>query len=142
MSRADNRPNVIFFMTDQQRWDALGVANPLVKTPNLDRLARTGIRFDQAVCQAPMCVPSRYSLMFGYYPSQIGVRSNGGGLFFEDRLPSTPLPELMRRQGYQTAGFGKTHWNHGFLNPAPPTRGFEVRAEGQAASSPSMSTAR
>ncbi|MGB4472949.1 MAG: sulfatase-like hydrolase/transferase, partial [Limnochordia bacterium] len=60
MSRADNRPNVIFFMTDQQRWDALGVANPLVKTPNLDRLARTGIRFDQAVCQAPMCVPSRY----------------------------------------------------------------------------------
>ncbi|MFY9202180.1 MAG: sulfatase-like hydrolase/transferase, partial [Limnochordia bacterium] len=54
MSRADNRPNVIFFMTDQQRWDALGVANPLVKTPNLDRLARTGIRFDQAVCQAPM----------------------------------------------------------------------------------------
>lgn len=136
MSRADNRPNVIFFMTDQQRWDALGVANPLVKTPNLDRLARTGIRFDQAVCQAPMCVPSRYSLMFGYYPSQIGVRSNGGGLFFEDRLPSTPLPELMRQQGYQTAGFGKTHWNHGFLNPAPPTRGFEVRAEGQAASSP------
>lgn len=126
-----SKPNVIFLMTDQQRWDALGVVNPLVKTPNIDRLAKTGIRYEQAVCQAPMCVPSRYSTMLGYYPSQIGVRGNGGGVFFEDRLPATPLPELMRQNGYQTAGFGKTHWNHGFLNPEPPTRGFEERAEGQ-----------
>lgn len=125
------KPNVIFLMTDQQRWDALGVVNPLVKTPNIDGLAKNGIRYEQAVCQAPMCVPSRYSMMLGYYPSQIGVRGNGGGVFFEERLPSVPLPEIMRQNGYQTAGFGKTHWNHGFLNPEPPTRGFEVRAEGQ-----------
>lgn len=130
-----SKPNVIFLQTDQQRWDALGVVNPKVKTPNLDRLANQGIRFGEAVCQAPMCVPSRYSMMFGYYPSQLGVRGNGGGIFFEDRLPSQPLPEIMRQNGYQTAGFGKTHWNHGFLNPEPPTRGFEVRAEGQAADS-------
>jgi Arylsulfatase A and related enzymes len=70
-------------------------------------------------------------MMFGYYASQLGVRSNGGGLFFEDKLPSLPLPEIMRRSGYQTAGFGKTHWNHGVYNPEPPTRGFEFRAEGQ-----------
>lgn len=131
-----SKPNVIFLMTDQQRFDALGVVNPHVKTPNIDRLAKNGIRYGQTVCQAPMCVPSRYSLMFGYYPSQIGVRSNGGGLYFEDRLPSIPLPEIMRQNGYQTAGFGKTHWNHGLLNPQPPTRGFEVRAEGQSADGP------
>jgi len=130
-----SKPNVIFLMTDQQRWDCLGVVNPLVKTPNLDRLAQNGIRYSQAVCQAPMCVPSRYSMMFGYYPSQLGVRGNGGGLFFEERLPTVPLPEMMRQSGYQTAGFGKTHWNHGYLNPEPPTRGFEVRAEGQSADS-------
>ena len=81
MSKPNSKPNVIFLMTDQHRWDALGVVNPLVKTPNIDRLAKTGIRYEQAVCQAPMCVPSRYSMMFGYYPSQLGVRGNGGGLF-------------------------------------------------------------
>ena len=82
-----SKPNVIFLMTDQQRWDCLGVVNPLVKTPNLDRLAQNGIRYSQAVCQAPMCVPSRYSMMFGYYPSQLGVRGNGGGLFSRSVCP-------------------------------------------------------
>lgn len=128
---AEEKLNIIFLMTDQQRWDALGVTNPHVKTPNLDRLAKSGILFRQAVCQAPMCVPSRNSLMFGLYPSQVGVRTNAGGLCDESRLPTPPLPEVLRRAGYQTAGFGKTHWGHGKLNPDPPTRGFEVRAEGQ-----------
>ena len=51
------RPNIIFLMDDQHRWDALGVENELVYTPNLDKLAKEGIRFTQAVCQAPMCIP-------------------------------------------------------------------------------------
>ena len=64
VARSDGaRPNIIFLMTDQQRWDALGVVNPHVKTPNLDRLAEFGVRFSQAVCQAPLCVASRNSLM-------------------------------------------------------------------------------
>jgi len=116
-------PNIIFLMTDQQRWDALGVLNPLIKTPNLDRLARQGILFRQAVCQAPMCVPSRYALMLGLYPSQMKVLTNGDSLS-DEQLPATPLPEILRRAGYQTAGFGKTHWRQ----PIPTTRGFEVRA--------------
>jgi arylsulfatase A-like enzyme len=126
-----NKPNIIFLMTDQQRWDCMGVFNEYIKTPALDSLAMEGIVFNQATCQCPMCVPSRNSMMLGMYPSQLGVRSNAGGLFFEDRLPAHPIPELMRQAGYQTAGFGKTHWNHGVLNTEPPTRGFEVRAEGQ-----------
>ena len=95
-------------MDDQHRCDHLGVVDPTVKTPALDRLAADGILFDQAVCQAPMCVPSRYSFMLGLYPSQIGIVSNGPGLS-DDQLPCRPLPELLREEGYQTAGFGKTH---------------------------------
>ncbi|MBW7456715.1 sulfatase-like hydrolase/transferase, partial [Paenibacillus sepulcri] len=124
------KPDIIFLMTDQQRWDCIGLYNPAIKTPNIDKLAESGIVYNQAVCQAPMCVPSRSSMMLGLYPSQLGVRTNHGGLYDEDKLPADPLPELMRKAGYQTAGFGKTHWNHGHRNPVPPTRGFEVRSVG------------
>ncbi len=57
------RPNVIFLMDDQHRWDTFGFVNPAVQTPNLDAIAKEGVFFDQAVCQAPMCVPSRNSMM-------------------------------------------------------------------------------
>jgi len=121
-----NAPNIIFFMTDQQRWDCLGVINPHIKTPNLDRLAAQGMLFRQAVCQAPMCVPSRYAMMFGLYPSQLGVYANSDSLP-DNALPTRPLPQILRDAGYQTAGFGKTHWREAI----PSTRGFEVRAIGE-----------
>src|SRR5262245_49657106 len=70
------RPNIILLQTDQQRWDAVGYVNPMVKTPHLDALAKQGIRFEQAVCQAPMCLPSRHAMMTGLYPSQSGSRNN------------------------------------------------------------------
>ena len=119
-------PNIIFLMSDQQRWDCIGSLNPLIKTPALDKIAATGIVFDQAVCQGPMCVPSRYSMMLGLYPSQVGVLSNRDQLP-DAQLPCTPLPELLRQAGYQTAGFGKTHWGGGGRS----TRGFTVRYIGQ-----------
>ncbi len=116
------KPNIIFLMADQHRWDAIGQIDPTVRTPTLDRLAREGVLFDQAVCQAPMCVPSRYSMMLGLYPHQTGILSNGPGLR-DEQLPCDPLPEMLRKAGYQTAGFGKTHW----LAEGASTRGFEVR---------------
>jgi len=124
-------PDIIFLMTDQQRWDALGVLNPLIKTPALDRLAREGVLFRQAVCQAPSCIPSRNSMMFGLYPSQLGIRTNGYRALDDDCLPVLPLPERLRRAGYQTAGFGKTHWGRRISkNKFTSTRGFEVRIVG------------
>ena len=66
------KPNIIFFMDDQHRCDALGFIDSSVITPNLDSLARTGVFYRQAVCQAPMSVASRNSLMLGLYPNQIG----------------------------------------------------------------------
>lgn len=118
-------------MTDQQRWDAMGCVSPYVITPGIDSLARNGVLFDQAVCQCPMCVPSRNSFMFGMYPSQTGVRTNRGALLDEDRLPAVPLPQLLHDAGYFCAGFGKAHWNHARPGGMGSRRGFDVRAEGQ-----------
>jgi len=128
------RPNVLFLMTDQQRWDALGCVNPIVKTPNLDALAARGIRFSQAICNAPMCVPSRYSMMLGLYPSQSGVRHNTNMCNTDDSLPLPVLPQRLQELGYRTAGFGKTHWFVGSdLAPDVPVqtsrRGFEIRVQ-------------
>ena len=125
------KPNIVMIMTDQQRWDAMGSVNPLVKTPGIDSLAQRGVTFSQAVCQCPMCVPSRNSMMFGLYPSQVGVRTNSGALLDEDRLPAVPLPRLLHDAGYFCAGFGKTHWNHTRKGQPGSRRGFDVRAEGQ-----------
>jgi arylsulfatase len=119
---ATDRPNIIFLMSDQQRWNALGCVNPMVQTPALDSLAAEGIRYEQAVCQNPICVPSRYSMMLGLYPSQIGVRNNCDSLT-DEQLPVPTLAQRLQDEGYLTAGFGKTHWrDHGCS-----TRGFEVR---------------
>jgi len=120
------RPNIIFLMSDQQRWDCIGKINPMVKTPALDRIADNGVLFDQAVCQGPMCVPSRYSMMLGLYPSQIGVLKNSMSLT-DDQMPCDTLAETLRKAGYQTAGFGKTHWRARGCS----TRGFETRFIGQ-----------
>lgn len=120
-----NAPNIIFLFTDQQRWDALGCVNSTVKTPYLDKLASESVRYEQAVCQAPMCVPSRYSMMSGLYPFQVGVRNNGQSIPHESALPNVPLAEALRQRGYRTYGFGKTHWHDGRGANLPTARGFE-----------------
>lgn len=126
------KPNVLFLMSDQQRHDALGCVNPVVQTPHLDELASQGIRFAQATCQAPICVPSRYSMMLGLYPSQSGLRFNRQIVPSDDKLPLSVIPQYFQNAGYQTAGFGKTHWYEGTLNipgeeTKPSLRGFEER---------------
>jgi arylsulfatase len=131
---AASRPNILFLMADQYRWDALGSVNPVVKTPNLDALAARGVRFGGATVNAPMCMPSRYSMMTGLYPSQVGVRHNAQMCPTDEYLPAPVLAQRLRDAGYQTAGFGKTHWYLGEnLTPNVPvktsTRGFELRAQ-------------
>ena len=137
MTDRTERPNILFLMTDQQRWDALGCVDPFVRTPHLDALARRGIRFEQAVCNVPMCMPSRYSLMLGLYGSQCGVRHNTQMCPTDADLPLPVLAQRLQALGYQTAGFGKTHWYLGSQTGAgmparTSLRGFEVRAEARA----------
>ncbi len=120
-----SRPNIIFLMDDQHRWDALGVVNNQIITPTLDKLAAEGVHFNNAVCQAPMSVASRYSMMTGLYAEQNGVRRNEPGIKDED-MPAMVMAELMQAVGYETAGFGKTHWT-----VMCGTRGFETRYEAE-----------
>jgi N-acetylglucosamine-6-sulfatase len=100
------RPNFIFILTDDQRWDALGCAgHPFFKSPNLDRLAREGVRFKNAFVTTSLCSPSRATFLTGLYAHRHGVMNNftpwtGEHLTFLERLA---------RIGYDCAFIGKWH---------------------------------
>src|SRR5579883_2576800 len=73
-----DRPNILFITSDQHRFDAVGfMGHPDVQTPNLDRLAASGVVFDRCYVTNPVCMPSRATLMTGQFPDAHGVRRNG-----------------------------------------------------------------
>ena len=103
------KPNILFIMTDQQRWDALGCSGGWVRTPHLDRIASEGVRFANCVTNAPVCIPARVSLATGLYPHNTGVWKN----FRYDLPADTPTwMQAVREAGYRTSLFGKTHLHH------------------------------
>ena len=105
--RIVGRPNVLFIMTDQQRFDCLGAnGNNIVKTPNLDKLASQSANFTNTFVQAPVCVPSRVSYFTGRYPH-----------CHKNRVNYTPcdarevfLQRIFHDAGYQTGQVGKLHY--------------------------------
>jgi arylsulfatase A-like enzyme len=99
-------PNILLITSDQQHYTTLGVANPRIRTPALDRLCREGTRFTRAYCPNPTCTPTRASIITGVYPSQHGAWSLGTKLF-ED-VPT--LGDMLARLGYQTSLVGKAHF--------------------------------
>ncbi|MCJ7549286.1 MAG: sulfatase-like hydrolase/transferase [Anaerolineae bacterium] len=71
------RPNILFITTDEQRFDCLGCyGNPVIRTPNMDRIAEQGVRFERGYVQNPMCMPSRMAIMTGRYCSENGCNIN------------------------------------------------------------------
>ena len=112
LSAADPRPNVLFVLADDLNCDLGCYGYAAAKTPNLDKLAARGVRFDRAYCQYPVCNPSRVSVMTGVRPEALGVMGN--------RRDETPLPagvvtlgQWLRKQGYFTAKAGKIyHGDH------------------------------
>lgn len=102
------KPNILLLFSDQHRHDVLGCAgHPLVQTPNLDRIAREGARFNRAWCQSPVCQPSRASVITGKYTEELGIFANTGG--FDTSWPT--VMKSIRDGGYETASIGKTHYH-------------------------------
>ena len=116
------RPNILFVMTDQQRFDTIAaLGQTRVQTPNLDRLVARGVAVDQAYSTCPVCVPARYGLMTGYEPSRTGWFSNWQEVPKVREACGEYLPEVLARSGYRTFGLGKFH-----TEPRLEPLGFEV----------------
>ncbi|WDI42959.1 sulfatase family protein [Bremerella sp. P1] len=112
---AADRPNLIFLLTDDQRWDALGcMGNPVIKTPNIDRLAEEGVVFENAFATTAICATSRASFITGQYARRHGIVDFRAVLTPE--AFSQTFPALLRANGYQTAFIGK--WGVGNQLPA------------------------
>lgn len=103
-----DHPNILFLITDQQRWDAIGRVGEWAGTPHLDALAERSLRFDRCVTNSPVCVPARFCMLSGLYPHNTGVWNNCRHTV----PPETPTWfQVIRDAGYRTALFGKTHWH-------------------------------
>lgn len=104
---AQERPNILWICTDQQRWDTIAsLGNPHLRTPHLDRLVETGVAFTHAFCQSPICTPSRGSFLTGMYPSAVHVNGNGNE-YFPDHPPL--VTRLLADAGYDCGLVGKLH---------------------------------
>jgi iduronate 2-sulfatase len=108
---ADTKPNVLFLICDDLNCDLACYGHPQVKSPNIDRLAKRGVRFANAYCQYPLCGPSRASFMTGLYPDQTLVRRNA--IYIREHLPNVQtMSQMFRNNGYFATRIGKIyHYN-------------------------------
>jgi len=101
-----NQPNIILIVADDQRWDALGcVGNPVIHTPNMDRLAGSGVRFTNAFATTPICAAARASLLTGLWERAHGYTFQQPAL--SSHLVAESYPCLLRQAGYRTGFVGK-----------------------------------
>ncbi len=117
------QPNILWICTDQQRFDTLNCyGNPFVQTPNLDKLAQTGVLFEHAYSQSPVCTPSRASFLTGRYPRTTRCRQNGQAIPPDEIL----VTKILHDAGYVCGLAGKLH-----LAPCNPDvcKGTEQRID-------------
>ena len=123
------KPNIVYIVADDLGWKDVGFNGCTdIKTPNLDRLAESGVRFTQFYAQ-PMCTPTRAALLTGRYPFRYGLQTivipsvSTYGLATDEWL----LPQALKDAGYQTAIIGKWHLGHGDKKYWPKQRGFDYQ---------------
>jgi arylsulfatase A-like enzyme len=138
---SQTKPNVLFIMTDQQSYNMMScMGNKWLNTPNMDKIAAMGYRFEKAYTVNPVCMPSRFSLLTGHYASEVGVKENtqaydGGKV--KSIVSDGALGVIFRKAGYETLYSGKTHLygtkdvsEYGFkLNSLDPYEGPATYAE-------------
>ncbi|HEX7896267.1 MAG TPA: sulfatase [Planctomycetota bacterium] len=108
-------PNVLFILTDDQRWDCVGLASSKIRTPNIDRIGREGVYFKNAFCTTSLCSPSRASILSGLYAHAHGVSNN----FTEYPADMPSWPRELQKAGYQTGYIGKYHMGEDNDDPRP-----------------------
>ena len=119
----DDRPNIVFVLVDDLRWDEVGIAgHPYVETPNIDRVAREGAYFQQAFTTTPLCSPSRATFLTGLYPHKNGITDNLARNETSHQLET--YPKVLNAAGYDTAFIGKWHMG----NDDSPRPGFTLWA--------------
>jgi N-acetylglucosamine-6-sulfatase len=114
------RPNIIFILVDDLRWDDLGcTGHPFSRTPHIDRIAREGALFRNAFATTPLCSPSRACILTGQYAHSHGIIDNTERSTQSHRLKT--FPQELQKAGYETAFFGKWHMG----NDNRPRPGFD-----------------
>lgn len=115
-----SRPNIVFILIDDLRWDELGIAgHPFIETPNIDRIGREGATFRNAFVTTPLCSPSRAGFLTGQYAHTHGITDNVNRSAASHRLVT--FPRLLHDSGYETAFIGKWHMG----NDDTPRPGFD-----------------
>jgi N-acetylglucosamine-6-sulfatase len=116
--KAQDRPNIVFFLTDDHRFDALGfMGHPFLKTPNLDKMRANGLHLENAFVTTSLCSPSRASILTGQYAHAHRVVDN----YHEVSRDLVFFPQHLQKAGYETAFIGKWHMG----NEYEPQRGFD-----------------
>lgn len=120
------RPNIVFILSDDQGYADVGYHNAEAVTPNIDRLAATGVRLEQFYVQ-PVCTPTRAALMTGLYPMRLGLQLGVIKPESQHGLPLSvrTLPQALHEAGYFTAITGKWHLGNGAPEYLPTARGFD-----------------
>ncbi|GAB6166693.1 hypothetical protein JCM19992_26930 [Thermostilla marina] len=122
---AADKPNIVYIVSDELGYYELScMGHPHFKTPNIDRMAAEGIRFTQALAGAPVCAPTRCTLLTGKHMGHASVRNNPGGTPI--RAEEVTIGSMLKQVGYATGGFGK--WGIGGRGSTgvPEKHGFDI----------------
>jgi arylsulfatase A-like enzyme len=133
-----SRPNFVFFLVDDMGWMDIGAnGSSFYETPNINKLAKEGMRFTQAYAASPVCSPTRASILTGKNPARIDLTQWIGGPGNPDYVKNLPLeevllPEQLKPAGYTNGFFGKWHLNNraGEGKYWPQNQGFDTNVAG------------